>query len=66
MFKRRNDLIQNSVSFGLECENKTYGENCSNTCGRCRNSVACNNINGTCPDGCDPGWQSTDKCDVGM
>lgn len=46
----------------LACSNRTYGENCSQTCGKCRNLGQCHHINGTCSNGCDRGYQG-DKCD---
>lgn len=50
--------------FSLACSNRTYGENCSKTCGKCRHSEQCHHINGTCSNGCDSGYQG-DKCDKG-
>ena len=38
------------------CENGTYGLECMEMCGHCSNSSVCNNVNGTCLDGCDPGY----------
>lgn len=47
----------------IECNAGTYGEHCSYICGECLNVVTCNHVNGTCPKGCKPGWQQTEKCD---
>ena len=41
--------------FYIACDNGTYGYECSEKCGYCRNVTHCNNINGTCSTGCDPG-----------
>lgn len=38
------------------CQNKTYGAGCTNDCGRCANENACDIRDGTCPDGCMPGY----------
>ena len=37
------------------CENGMYGQNCSETCGNCFEST-CNNVNGTCAEGCEAGF----------
>ena len=34
------------------------------TCGQCLGGAQCDHINGVCPKGCDPGWE-TDMCDTG-
>ncbi|XP_053398611.1 uncharacterized protein LOC123556423 isoform X2 [Mercenaria mercenaria] len=52
----------------LGCDNYTYGINCSNHCGNCRNGVRCDIITGICPDGCDDGWyldNCTFVCEIG-
>ena len=48
----------------LECTPGTYGENCDNVCGVCFNNESCNIVNGSCPDGCGPGYHG-DGCDLG-
>lgn len=50
----------------IECNSGTYGENCTYTCGECLDAVTCNHVNGTCPGGCKPGRQNTDRCDKRM
>lgn len=50
----------------IECNSGTYGKNCSYQCGECLNAVTCDHVNGTCSEGCKPGWQNTDKCDKRM
>lgn len=41
-----------------------YGENCTKTCGNCLNKETCNNVNGTCTDGCSEGFTG-DLCTTG-
>lgn len=48
----------------LGCNNRTNGDNCSKTCGKCRHSEQCHHINGKCKNGCNSGYQG-DKCDEG-
>ncbi|XP_048749812.2 multiple epidermal growth factor-like domains protein 10 [Ostrea edulis] len=45
-----------------ECAAGLYGTRCSLTCGDCRDEAACNNINGSCPEGCSAGRRG-DRCD---
>lgn len=42
-----------------------YGENCSKSCGNCKNNQQCHNIDGTCMSGCENGYQGS-KCDKGI
>lgn len=39
-----------------ECQNKTYGPGCLESCGRCLSGQQCNNVNGTCLNGCEAGY----------
>lgn len=41
------------------CDSNMYGKNCSMPCGHCLESSQCNNINGTCINGCDSGYQGS-------
>lgn len=41
----------------LECPAGLYGEHCSNNCGNCLNNTNCHHVNGTCSEGCEPGYQ---------
>ena len=50
-------IIQHLSVFCLECANRTYGVNCENKCGQCRQKEDCDPISGLCTLGCDPGWQ---------
>nr|XP_022311487.1 receptor-type tyrosine-protein phosphatase mu-like isoform X2 [Crassostrea virginica] len=58
-----------SCSIGYEgprcdkaCIYGRYGLKCSLKCGHCIDSTNCNHVNGTCTQGCAPGWQKLDKC----
>jgi hypothetical protein len=47
-----------------ECNVGNYGEGCSQRCsGHCKgNQNSCHHVDGTCPNGCEVGYQSP-KCD---
>ena len=47
--------------FGTGCTENTYGFECSQKCGKCRNRSQCNHVTGTCPKGCDKGKYG-DEC----
>ena len=40
----------------VACDNGTYGQDCNNTCGFCRDQEVCDHSNGTCFNGCDAGY----------
>lgn len=40
-----------------ECTKGSYGSGCNETCGHCRHVSQCFHINGSCPTGCDTGYQ---------
>ncbi|XP_046571742.1 receptor-type tyrosine-protein phosphatase alpha-like [Haliotis rubra] len=44
-----------------ECPSRTFGVNCSSTCGHCADDEPCHHVTGTCLKGCSPGWVS-DTC----
>ena len=46
------------------CSNGTYGGNCNMTCGHCVHDDVCNITDGSCPSGCDVGYQG-DTCHEG-
>lgn len=48
----------------VACNNKGYGEKCSTPCGNCLGLAQCHHLNGTCMDGCDPGYKDS-ACNVG-
>lgn len=41
-----------------ECNNGMYGDLCQNECGHCAETPQCHHINGTCLNGCLPGYTS--------
>ena len=49
----------------LECDQGTFGWNCSQICGHCSKKNDCNKVNGSCPAGCEPGFKD-DLCNAGM
>ena len=44
-------------SLNLECSNGTYGKECQDMCGYCADLDVCHHTNGTCPNGCEAGYQ---------
>lgn len=64
--KNTNNLILLGFFFYSKvCEAGMYGNDCSQKCGACISSTACNHISGSCDLGCAPGWQNTPLCDEG-
>ena len=47
-----------------ECQNNTYGLECTEICGKCMHGEQCHHVNGSCLNGCDVGVFG-DKCDTG-
>lgn len=45
------------VCLFAECESGTYGKECKGRCGHCLNSTDCFHVNGTCLNGCGPGFR---------
>lgn len=45
----------------LACGKGSYGVDCHETCGHCRDVNKCSSINGTCLTGCDAGYEG-DMC----
>lgn len=43
----------------LDCKEGSYGVDCGNKCGHCRDVNQCLHNNGTCLTGCDAGYQGT-------
>ena len=58
-------VILYTISFFAECNNNKYGLNCSETCGKCRDFSQCHYINGSCLNGCDPGFLG-ERCNLGI
>lgn len=46
------------------CEIGTYGVNCNETCGHCRDLNQCSYTNGTCFTGCNAGYHGA-QCKTG-
>ena len=46
----------NVFIFPTECDGKMFGKNCKELCGKCFNNDQCNHINGSCMNGCNPGY----------
>lgn len=40
-----------------ECDARTFGPNCAETCGNCAGNEQCHHVNATCLNGCNPGFQ---------
>lgn len=59
------DNFVNFCFFYIEaCSGRTYGDNCSSRCAKCRDMEECHHINGTCMNGCEIGYQGF-KCSTG-
>lgn len=41
------------------CSFGTYGNNCKEECGNCRDKTTCNHIDGSCATGCSAGYNGT-------
>lgn len=42
-----------------ECETGRYGINCSRSCGNCLKLSQCQNIDGSCSEGCSVGYKGS-------
>lgn len=56
--------IVNLYLMYLECNQGTYGKDCQHRCGSCINQTHCHYVNGTCLEGCGPGYLGQ-RCDEG-
>ena len=52
------------TSIFAECDNNTFGPSCTGVCGHCSEKKQCHHNNGTCLNGCDPGF-SGNQCTQG-
>lgn len=43
----------------LDCKERSYGVDCGDKCGHCRDVNQCLHNNGTCRTGCSEGYQGT-------
>lgn len=57
-------IVTQTVFLPLACMHGYYGNDCTKKCGNCLNNETCNNINGTCTDGCSEGFKG-DLCTTG-
>ena len=58
--------VHNSFSrIFTECDNKTYGLDCRESCGNCSNGEPCHHVDGNCQFGCDDGVFGL-KCITGI
>ena len=39
------------------CDTGLFGQDCKEKCGKCVKGDNCHHVNGTCLNGCDPGYQ---------
>ena len=44
------------LNYFAECDENTYGQNCSNSCGFCLDGEQCHYIDGRCLNGCSSGY----------
>lgn len=56
-------LIQLNDLVIVECNNGTFGINCSTKC-YCADKVPCDKVTGRCPAGCEGGYMG-DHCEIG-
>ena len=56
-------LKKNSFHFA-ECSNYSYGPGCNQTCGQYLDDLPCHHVNGSCLEGCAPGFERED-CKTG-
>ena len=48
----------------IECDRGKFGRGCREICGQCKGNNTCHHINGTCMEGCNPGFIGL-QCDQG-
>lgn len=48
-----------------ECRGNTFGIDCKQICGNCKNGEQCHEVNGSCPNGCNEGATGV-NCDIGI
>ena len=41
----------------VECDNGTFGHDCTRNCGKCVLNEQCDHVTGVCPNGCNRGYQ---------
>ena len=48
----------------IECVNGTFGQDCNERCGECVEKEQCHHVNGSCVNGCKPGYRGI-RCTKG-
>ena len=49
----------------VDCQGKTYGQDCKDLCGQCKGGQPCDTVTGECTGGCEPGYTGQ-NCQHGM
>lgn len=49
-------ILTTSLLF-VECDNGTFGHDCTRNCGKCVLNEQCDHVTGVCPNGCNRGYQ---------
>lgn len=44
------------IYFYIECDDKSFGEECRKACGYCYDNASCDHVTGECPGDCKDGW----------
>ena len=39
------------------CDNEMFGQDCNERCGECQGEEQCHHVNGSCINGCKPGYK---------
>ena len=55
------NVFYNHLFSSADCTDKTYGVNCKETCGHCKDQSTCAVTDGRCPTGCET-WYISDVC----
>ena len=52
----KNVLLKRKSFFLIECDDKSFGEECRKVCGYCYDNASCDHVTGECPGDCKDGW----------
>ena len=55
--KQKPTVEYNILLLNIECSDGTYGKKCQDMCGYCADLDVCHHTNGSCPNGCEAGYQ---------
>lgn len=58
-------MVLTTLLLFVECDNNTFGLDCTEKCGKCVFSENCDHKNGQCLNGCDRGYQGG-QCTEGI